>query len=181
MFSDYDPYHPTLVNSEFLLGALEAAKQLSVDIDSQLSDLGLDKTLLQSPKGWLPIHSVASLLERVSEANNLPDFALAVAQHQPPLRFGPIAQAARYSDTLKGAIEFGFRYSLSNSQVSLWSLEVTERHAVLRRDQRVHYEGAITQFHTLAVASLTKGLHSLFGRKVPISYIAFRHACPLRP
>lgn len=175
----YDPNNPLLITSEILLGCREAAAEQGIDLTSSLASCGIAASLLESPKGLLPFHKVVNFLEDVAAQFDCPQFGFLVGKHRPPLRFGSPAQASKLCSDLNAAINNGLRYSLLNSEESLWQLKCNEGYAFLTRHSRVSYEGSLVQLHTLAVTLVFKALFTLSGGRLQPSFISFAHAKPV--
>lgn len=176
MIHPYDPNNPVLLNSEILLGSLEAAAELRLDLSGAQDRFGIDDEMLHAPKGLIAFHRVAGFLESVAQQGKCPLFGFMVGKHQPPLRFGPTAQMIKLSPTLEAAVKNGLMYSRFNSQESLWHLERSEGYVFLKRLSRIRYDGSLVQLHTLAVTLMYNGFVSLCGHKLSAAYISFRHS-----
>ncbi|MBN7796783.1 AraC family transcriptional regulator [Parahaliea mediterranea] len=178
MPTPYQANNPLLVNAEILLGSLEAAAELGLDLTPSLDKCGIHREQLKSPKGQMAFHKVVTFLEDVASRCNCPAFGFFVGKHQPPLRFGPPSQLSKLSPDLGSAIENGRRYSLMNSQESLWELHCNDGYAFLKRHNRVAYEGALVQLHTLAITLVRNAMVSLTAGQLHLSYVTFSHQRP---
>ena len=174
----YDIHNPLLTSSETLLGCLEAAQEIGVDLTNALSTHGIQAESLVSPKGFLAFHQVANFLNHVASEFNYPDFGFLVGKHQPALQFGPMAQLPKLSSNLNEAIQNALQYSLSNSEVSLWELKPEDGFASLVRHNRVSYDGHLTQLHTLAVTVTFNAMRSIAGKHWQASTVNFTHDAP---
>lgn len=174
----YDHHNPLLLNSEILLGSLEAAAELDVDLTEPLSHCDIDPGLLESPTGFLAFHKVVYFLEDVAKRYNCPHFGFLVGKHQPPLRFGATAQISKLAPNLQSAIDNGIHYSLLNSEESLWQIKCEAGYAYVTRHNRIAFEDSLVQLHTLAVTLVFKALMTLSDGRLKASYISFAHAKP---
>jgi len=174
--TSYDPVKPLLLNSETLLGSLEAAAERGIDISSSLSNCGIEARFLKSPSGFMPFHNVVNFLEDVASRFDFPDFGLLVGKHRPALRFGVPIQLAKLSPDLGSAINNAIEYSVLNSQESIWQLKCDGGFAFVMRLDRIIYEGSLVQLHTLAVTLVFRMLTTLCGERLRPSSISFAHS-----
>lgn len=181
MPTSYDKTNPPMVSAELLLGSLEAARELGVDLAETLAASEIDPKLLQTGDGFLPLHKVVAFLNEGARRFDCEHFGLLIGKHQPPARFAMVGQLIRFSATLEEAIEDAIRFSLLNSEYSAWTLERDEGFAMLVRRTRVTYDAPMMQFQTLALVLVYKAIVAICGRKVTLREVAFTHRSPKRP
>lgn len=174
----YDFHNPLRAASETLLSSREAARDAGIDLTDSLRACGIPPALLASPKGYVPYHQVVNFLNDVAERFDCPEFGFLVGKHQPPLRFGPAGQLPKLCANINQAIEVAIRYGLTTSEVAVWELEREGCYAIIKRRERVAYEGPLVQLHTLAVTVVFKGLKSLGGSDWRTTSISFMHSRP---
>jgi AraC-like DNA-binding protein len=172
----YDPHNPALLRSETLLGSLEAAAELGIDLSASLVRSGIAAEQLGSPKGFLAFHKVINFLDDVATRFDCPQFGFLVGKHQAPLRFGVLGRFLRLAPNLGSAFTAGVDYSWVTSQESLWHLRREGGLAHLTRHSRISYDGPVEQLHTLSITVLFKALMVLSGGNVRPSYVSFAHA-----
>jgi AraC-like DNA-binding protein len=170
-----------MVSAELLLGSLEAARELGVDLTDTLAASEISLQQVQSGDGFLPLHRVVAFLNDAAARSRCEHFGLLVGKHQPPARFAMVGQLIRFSATLEGAIDDAIRFALLNSEYSAWTLEREEGFAMLVRRTRVAYDAPMMQMQTLAVVLVYKAIVALCGRKVPLRQVLFTHRRPARP
>ncbi len=174
------PTHPRplLVNSEILLGAQEAADELGFDIGPVLRRHNISEEHLRTPKGFLSFTQVVSFLNDVASKYHCPLFGFHVARHQPPLRFGPLAQLPRLCSTVGEAVRKGLRYSSAYNQASQWTLEEDGKFILLKRFHRDNHQDSLEQLHTLAVAIMIKAMGELPSSQTALTAVYLSHREP---
>lgn len=178
MPTSYDRHNPLLVNSELLLGTLEAAQELGIDLSESLAKFHIDVGQVETPTGTLAFHQAADFLEDVATRFDCPQFGFLVGKHQPLLRFGPMAQLLKLSPDVESAMNNALSYSLLNSVVSHWQAEREAGYVSFRRQNRVSYDGPLVQLHTLAVTVVFKALRNMIGENRKVTSVSFRHTAP---
>jgi AraC-like DNA-binding protein len=176
----YDRKNPPMVSAELLLGSLEAARELGVDLTDTLAASEISVQHLQSGDGYLPLHKVVEFLNDAAERFKCEHFGFLVGKNQPPARFAMVGQLICFAATLEGAIEDAMRFALLNSEYSEWTLERDKGLAMLVRRTRVAYDAPIMQIQTLAVVLVYKAIVAVCGRKVPLRQVQFTHRRPAR-
>jgi AraC-like DNA-binding protein len=169
-----------MVSAELLLGSLEAARELGVDLAETLAASEISLQQLQSGEGFLPLHKVVAFLNDGASRFHCEHFGFLIGKHQPPARFAMVGQLIRFSATLEEVIEDAIRFSLLNSEYSAWTLEREKGTAALVRRTRVHYDAPMMQFQTLAVVLVYKAIVAVCNRKVPLRQVLFTHRRPAR-
>ena len=181
MPTSYDKTNPPMVSAELLLGSLEAARELGVDLGETLAASEISPQLLQTGDGFVPLHKVVTFLNDGARRFDCEHFGFLIGKHQPPARFAMVGQLIRFSATLEQAIEDAIRFSLLNSEYTVWTLEREEGFAILVRRTRVSYDAPMMQLQTLAVVLVYKAIVAICGRKVPLREVTFTHKSPRRP
>lgn len=176
--SNYDFDRPKLISADVLLGSLEAAEELGIDLGPSLASNQMERDLLVSPKGFLPLHTVVRFLNDVAERYDCPDFGFHVARHHPPLQFGLTGQLLKFAATLGQALDDSLRFGRLYSEVSQWRLEEADGYASLLRYSRVNYPGSLLQYHLLAVTMVFKAVAYVSEGRFAASQIGFTHAAP---
>jgi len=174
----YDFDNPLLVNAEILRGSVDAAKELGIDIDEALSANGITVPMLMDSKGFVAYHQVVNFLEDVALQHACPLFGFYVGKHQPPLRFGLMAQLPKLCATIGDSLEKGLKYSQLYNQESQWESEIDAAYVFMKRRHRVSFPGAQTQLHILAVTLMIKASAVITGGAREITSISFSHSRP---
>ena len=172
------PKHPPLVSSETLLGSLEAARELNINLDSILAEHSIDPALLHSPSGYLRHSQATRFLQVVAERFHCDHFGFLVGKHQPPLQLGAVGRAMRMSPTFGEAIETGLHYSHSFTQGTKYDLTVTQGMARLERWHRRSYPFGSTQMRMLGIVQVFKLLNHLSGTDLRPSLITYTFSEP---
>lgn len=170
--------HPPLVSSETLLGSLEAARELNINLDSILLEHSIDPALLHSPSGYLRHSQATRFLQLVAERFNCDHFGFLVGMHQPPLQLGAVGRAMRMSPTFGVAIETGLHYSHSFTEGTKYDLTVTQGMARLARWHRRSYPFGSTQMRMLGIVQTFKILNHLSGTEWRPSLITYTFSEP---
>lgn len=170
-----------MMSAEFLLGCLDAARELGIDVSETARGSGIPLEQLRTGEGYLPLHKVLMFLNGVQERFQCEHFGLLIARSQPPARFAMIGQLIRFAPTLGDAISDAIRFSLLNSEYAAWSFDLDDGVATLTRHTRVHYDAPLTQMQTLANALVHKAMSALCRRRIELRQVAFAHARPRDP
>ena len=171
----YDKNNPLTTSAEILLGSENAAEEHNIDLDASLVASGLSRDQIASGEGYLPLHKVVAFLNHAAAASQRGSFSLAVAKHQPPLRFAMTGQLVRFAPTLGEAISGAIRFSILNSQYSIWALSEDEEKTILKRETRVQLQQSTSQLQTLALALTYKAMMAICQRRIPLSQVTFSH------
>lgn len=175
----YDRNNPLMTSAETLWGSEEAASELGGDLEASLEYSGLTREQISTGNGNLPLHKVVNFLNHAAEALNCEHFGLLVAKHQPPAQFAMMGQLVRFSPDLGHAITDAIRFSILNSQYSIWSVQKNEQTMTLMRQVRGHLELKLNQIQTLSLAVTYKAMNAVCQRKVALSQVVFSHSCPV--
>ena len=175
-FTVKDP--PRLVSSEILLGCLEAAQELGIDLNPILREYRIEPGLLSSPEGFLTHYQVINFLETVAERFHCQHFGFLIGKYQAPLRFGALTQLLKLSPTLHTAIENGLVYAELYTQFTNHKLLIEDGYVSFIRWDKVPYHGRAVQLHTLGIVQLFKILKALCGNHWQATSISFAHSAP---
>jgi AraC-like DNA-binding protein len=167
-----------MVSAELLLGSLEAAGELGVDLTDTLAASEVTLQHVQTGEGSLPFHKVVAFLNDAAARFKCEHFGFLVGKNQPPARFAMMGQLIRFSANLEEAIQDAIRFSLLNSEYSAWTLERDKGYAMLVRRTCVAYDAPMMQIQTLAVVLVYKAIVAVCGRKVPLRQVLFTHRRP---
>jgi AraC-like DNA-binding protein len=175
-FSEADT--PKLVNSQILLGSLEAAQELGIDLGATLREYRIEARLLESPEGFLTHYQVINFLETVAERFDCQHFGFLVGKYQTPLQFGPVAQVLKLSPTLQAAIENTLCYAELYTEGTKHALVIEDGYASFRRWDATPYDISAVQLHTLGTVQLFKIIKALCGSDWQATSISFAHSAP---
>jgi AraC-like DNA-binding protein len=174
----YDKTNPPMMSAEILLGSLDAGEELGADITPVLEANRIDRKLVETGEGLLPVHTVVHFLNDCADRFSCEHFGLLVGKHQPAVRFAMFGQLVRFCDTLQHAVEDAIRFSLLNSEYTDWSLERQGDLAMLVRNTRFSYDAPMMQMHTLAVMVVYKAMRAVCACDVPLRQVLFSHRAP---
>jgi AraC-like DNA-binding protein len=169
---------PKLVNSQILLGNLEAAQELGINLGPTLREYRIEARLLESPEGFLTHYQVINFLETVAERFDCQHFGFLVGKHQPPLQLGQVTQVLKLSANLHSALENALSYQTLYSEQNRHELVIEDGYVSLIRRDRTPYHGSAVQLHTLGIVQIHKMLKVLCGSHWNATSISFVHAAP---
>ena len=177
----YDPNNPLMTSAEILLGSEEAADELGGDLKSSLRYSGLTRSQIVTGEGDVPLHRVVTFLNHAADTLGCEYFGLLVAKYQPAVRFAMIGQLIRFSADLEHAIADAIRFSILNSQYSVWNIFRNDQTMTLVREPRVELNQSVSQLQTLALAVTYKAMNAVCQRTISLSQVAFSHRKPELP
>tara|TARA_R100001480_G_scaffold10618_1_gene19095 strand:+ start:7968 stop:9086 length:1119 start_codon:yes stop_codon:yes gene_type:complete len=175
----YDKNNPVMTSAEILLGSETAAEELKGSLDASLRFSGISRTQVRTGEGYLPLHKVVMFLNHAAEVLACDYFGLLVAKHQPPVRFAMMGHLVRFAPDLGRAIADGIRFSILNSQYSIWDLQPGENTMTLRREARVQIDQGISQMQTLGLAVTYKAMNAVCQRRIALTQVTFSHQPPV--
>jgi AraC-like DNA-binding protein len=175
----YDKNNPLMTSAAILLGSEEAAHELGGDLAASLQYSGLSRGQIATGEDFVPLHKVVTFLNHAADSLGCEHFGLLVAKHQPPVRFAMLGQLVRFSPDLEQAITDAIRFSILNSQYSIWCIERNEQTMTLIRQVRGHLDMGLSQLQTLALAVTYKAMSAVCQRKVALSQVVFSHGSPV--
>ncbi len=167
-----------LVMAELLQGSLEAADELGEDLSPILEEQGIERSVLESPEGFLRVSQVNGFLESVAEQFNCPHFGFLVGKHQLPFRFGPGRQLVRLSPNLHQAVVNIHDYIEIYSDTSRHELVVDGGFATVIRFDRYPGTASGVQLRTLGIVQLLRAMKGFSGAGWQVSSVHFKHAGP---
>lgn len=169
---------PRLVSSEILLGCLEAAQELGIDLNPTLREYRIEPGLLASPEGFLTHYQVINFLETVAERFDCQHFGFLIGKYQAPLRFGHTTQLLKLSPNIRSALENAMCYEGLYSQMPRHELAIEDGYVSFIRWDRVPYHGSAVQLHTLGIVQIFKILKALCGSHWQATSISYAHSAP---
>lgn len=174
----YDKTNPPLISAGALLGSLEAAAELGVDLGDTLLAHRITRRQVQTGEGVLPLHCVVDFLNDGAARFGCEHFGFLIGRHQPPARFALVGKLIRFCATLGDAIDDAIRLQPPNSANAAWTLEREGDIAMLVRRTRVAYDAPMMQMQTLAVVVVYKAMTAVCDRQVPLRQVLFSHRAP---
>lgn len=100
----------SVIRSAGLRGFRAAVAELGGDAEALADAAGLPRAALDTDDLLVPERAVGRVLETAARDLGCPDLGLRVAARQDPGVLGPIALAARHSETVRDALECASRY-----------------------------------------------------------------------
>ncbi|GAA0688533.1 AraC family transcriptional regulator [Marinobacterium maritimum] len=166
---------PLLIDSQYLLGTLEAAQELEIDIGEVLDQCGIPKRLLIEPEGFLSFTKVARFLDKVAKEFDCPQFGFLVGKHQPPFSLGLLSQVIKLSPNLGSALSCIDKYIPLYSQAATWGLQTLDGKVALTRRDRAGRKESGVQSRNLTMVQAFKAFKVLCGPQWTPSAIYFAH------
>ncbi|MFI7579303.1 AraC family transcriptional regulator ligand-binding domain-containing protein [Kocuria kalidii] len=179
----------TVIRSAGLRGFRAAVAELGGDAEALADAAGLPRAALDTDDLLVPDRAVGRVLETAARELGCPDLGLRVAARQDPGVLGPLALAARHSETVRDALECTSRYLFVHAP-SL-ELALVEDPYGSRGVTAVRYGGAAMprdagrgspQGTDLGLGLLHRALTSLVGGRYGLRTVELAHrpAAPLR-
>ncbi|MFK8048371.1 MAG: AraC family transcriptional regulator ligand-binding domain-containing protein [Halioglobus sp.] len=169
---------PMLVSSEILLGSIEAADELGIELGPSLRRNNIPSDELRTPRGFLKFDDVVNFLNDVAREQNCPLFGFHIARHQPNPGFGPLTQLQKLCSTVGEAVEKGLRYSQAYNQASQWVKEEEGDFILLKRFHRKNQGDLLTQLHALAITLMVKATKKILPNTTGLAGVYLSHAEP---
>ncbi|WP_372596950.1 AraC family transcriptional regulator ligand-binding domain-containing protein [Amphritea sp.] len=166
---------PLLIDSHYLLGTLEAAQELDINIDEVLDQYGIPPKLLVEPEGFLAFTKVARFLDKVAKEFDCPQFGFLVGKHQPPFNLGLLSQVMKLSPNLGSALNSIDKYIPLYSQAATWGLQSLDDKVALTRRDRIGRKESGVQSRNLTMVQAFKALKVLCGPQWAPSAIYLAH------
>ena len=162
-----------LIDAQIVTGLREAARELQIDIIDPVNRVGLDRTLLYKPEGYISWFAFNDLLELIALESECPQLGLLVGKHVPRMELGIVSQIVKLCPDVRTALEKGIDYGVLYSQIAQWDLLEQEGFAFLRRRLRTTDAGLYPQMNTLGIIQILKVLQFLCGRAWKPASISF--------
>lgn len=180
----------TVIRSAGLRGFRAAVAELGGNAEALADAAGLPRSALDTDDLLVPERAVARVLEAAARELACPDLGLRVAARQDPGVLGPLALAARHSETVRDALECTSRYLFVHAP-SLELALVPDPYGA-RGVTAVRYGGSSAtardpgrgspQGTDLGLGLLHRALSSLVGGRYGLRTVELAHrpAAPLR-
>ena len=121
-----------LVRSASLINYANVARDVGLDPEAMLEEVGLPVQALHDVELWIPSLKVRALLDRSSLRSGREDFGLRLAETRHPWTLGALALAIREQPTLRPALQvLSHHIRLHNGSLHFW-LEEDPRSVTLR-------------------------------------------------
>lgn len=170
-----------LISTGMLLGSLEAANELGINVEGTLKEYDINPRILKEPEGFLSADQLIGFLETIADRFNCTHFGFLVGKHHPPLNFWHLTLLLKFSPNIKIALANVIAYNALYSEEVIVNLACNNGYAYFTRQDRTSYHYNRVQLHTLGVTLLFKLLQTLCGHNWKATTTSFAHlACLLR-
>jgi AraC-like DNA-binding protein len=121
-----------MISVAAMTGLLEAITAAGKDPDQILRAVGLDRSVLGNPEGFVASSIFTQLLEEASRETGDDCFGLHFGEHFNPKNIGPLAYVVINSPTILAGVENGGRYFKVHNQAAATSLDIEGQWVYLR-------------------------------------------------
>ena len=157
---------------------LRAARAAGVDTDAALSEISLDKAVLEDPDARVPMHLEQQLWDVLVARSGDPCFGLHAGTALEAGEFDVMDYAIRTSDTLRQALLNAKRYNRLLHDVAEFELRVEGRSASFEHYFRDDPRGANWQAGDFTLASVYSVAVAITGQSFTLRGVHFQHAAP---
>ena len=167
-----------LVRTTTLFGYADLSDALGLDTDALLSQVALNRALLEDPDYLVPIDRVRFLLETTSQAPAAASFGLRLGARRRLANLGIIGLVIREEPTALAALHTLCRYlQLVTSSLTI-AIDETHNVVVIREDLAFAGGAQVRQSIELALAVMAGILSELIGTDWKANGVHFRHRAP---
>lgn len=167
-----------LVRAAVLTNYLEVAQHLGLNPHALLADVGLNKTLLQTPEHRIPIDSAVRLLENSANASGCQYFGLSMAESRQLSDFGVVSLLLTHQRTLRDALQVLVHYRhLMNDSLAIF-VEEAGRMVIIREEVITGSPMPCRQANELAIGVMFRLCAFLLGSHWHPYSVNFTHQAP---
>jgi AraC-like DNA-binding protein len=168
----------TLVRAAVLTNYLEVAQHLGINPQTEMSAVGLSRTMLLEPDQNIPLRSAVELLENSAARSGCQTFGLRMAESRQFSDIGAVALLLTHQPTLREALQVTVQYRhLMNPALAIFIEEAGDL-VIIREEVVTQPPMPCRQATELALGVMARLCASLLGKHWrPIS-VNFTHAAP---
>jgi len=156
----------------------ELARQVGLNPQLLLQEIGLDRRALTEPDLRVPADKVAAVLERAAERSGIANFGLRMAESRQLSDLGALSLLIGHLPTLRTVLATMAQYRDLLNESLVLHVEETGNLAILREELVIDGTAPLRQAHELAVGTLFRMLRSLLSENwLPLS-VHFVHSAP---
>ncbi|MES2259426.1 MAG: AraC family transcriptional regulator [Pseudomonadota bacterium] len=168
----------TLVRAAVLTNYLEVAQHLGLNIQTELSRVGLTRNSLQDPDQPIPVRSALQLLENSAANSGCQTFGLRMAESRQFSDLGAVALLLTHQPTLRDALQVTVQYRhLMNPALAIF-IEESEQMVIIREEVVSETPVACRQATELALGVMARLCASLLGAAWRPASVNFTHDAP---
>lgn len=161
-------------------GLVEAITAARGDADRVLRAVGLDRSALSDPHGFLPCVDFAQLLEEAARATGDECFGLHFGERYQPKNIGPLTYVLLNSPTMAAAFENAVRYMRVHNEAGRISFGHDESFAYLRHSLVGLPMERMRQQNEYGMAVALNTIRLMAGSRWAPQEVQFAHQEPLR-
>lgn len=168
----------TLVRAAVLTNYLEVAQHLGLNVQTELTRVGLSKNLLHNPEQSIPVRSAVQLLENSAASSACQTFGLRMAESRQFSDLGAVALLLTHQPTLRDALQVTLQYRhLMNRALAIY-IEESEQMVIIREEVVSESSLACRQATELALGVMARLCASLLGAAWRPASVNFTHDAP---
>jgi AraC-like DNA-binding protein len=166
------------ISATAAIGLIDAIKKGGTDPDALLSSMGLDRSGVSDPHGFIASAAFARLLEAGARATTDDCFGLHLGEHYQPRNVGPLAYVVLNSPTFEAAIANIGRYLHVLNGAAQVSLTIDGPRAYIRHDLVGLGSEAFRQQHEYGLAVVLNTIRLMAGSQWAPAEVQFAHTAP---
>jgi len=161
-------------------GLLDVITDAGGNLDQILHELGLERSVLTNPEGFISASIFARFLELASQATADDCLGLHFGERYNPKNIGPVIYVTLNSPTIGAAFENVERYLTLHNEAAKWFTTIDGERAYLRYELVDLGIETPRQFHEASMAVALTTLRMMAGSHWAPQEIHFTHESPLR-
>ena len=169
-----------MISVAAMTGLLEAITAAGKDPDQILRALGLDRSVLRNPEGFVASSIFTRLLEEASRQTGDDCFGLHFGERFNPKNIGSLAYVVINSPTILAGIENGARYLKVHNQAAATSLDTEEQWVYLRNRVTDSDVDSARQHNEYSMAVILNTVRLMVGSEWRPQEVQFAHQTPAR-
>ena len=169
-----------MISVAAMTGLLEAITAAGKNPDEILYALGLDRSVLENPEGFIASAIFAALLEEAGRQTGDDCFGLHFGERFNPKNIGPLAYVVINSPTILAGIENTSRYLKVHNQAATASFDITDEHVYIRYSLTDSGIDSPRQHNEYSMAVILNTLRLMVGSDWAPQEVQFAHSTPMQ-
>ena len=167
-----------MISVAAMTGLIEAITAAGKDPDQILRAVGLDRSVLGNPEGFVASSIFTQLLEEASRQTGDDCFGLHFGERFNPKNIGPLAYIVINSPTILAGIENGARYLKVHNQSAATSLDIEGQWAYIRHRVTESGVDSARQHNEYGMAVVLNTVRLMVGSEWRPQEVQFAHQTP---
>jgi AraC-like DNA-binding protein len=167
-----------LTRSASLTNYIEVSRSTGINPYVQLSNAGIDRSVLLDLDTRIPVQALAQLLEASAQAAQVDDFGLRMAETRQFSNLGPLSFVARENATLRKTLESMSHYLRLQNEALTMRIEEREGICIIRQEVLGRYVGTLRQSMQLTVGVMYRMLSVFLGDAWKPRSVCFVQSAP---